>query len=105
MNMQTEFKIGNYVFDFRKRTLTLGADVRKLTTREAELLLIFCENMGELVERSFILKKLWGYDDFFNARSMDVFITKLRKYLSGDENVQLANVRGKGYRLLTEKEA
>lgn len=102
--MQTEFKIGGYVFDFRKRTLVYGDQTRKLTTREAELLLIFCENMGELVERSFILKKLWGYDDFFNARSMDVFITKLRKYLSEDENVALSNVRGKGYRLLTEKE-
>ncbi|MBO4961247.1 MAG: winged helix-turn-helix transcriptional regulator [Flavobacteriales bacterium] len=101
MNMQTEFKIGNYVFDFRKRTLVIGDESRKLTTREAELLLIFCENMGELVERSFILKKLWGYDDFFNARSMDVFITKIRKYLGGDQSVQLANVRGKGYRLLT----
>lgn len=104
MNMQTEFNIGSFLFDFRKRTLTIGEDVRKLTTREAELLLIFCENMGELVERSFILKKLWGYDDFFNARSMDVFITKLRKYLSADPQVQLANVRGKGYRLVPQKE-
>ena len=102
MNMQTEFKIGNYTFDFRKRTLTAGTESRKLTTREAELLLIFCENMGELVERSFILKKLWGYDDFFNARSMDVFITKLRKYLSGDPSIQLCNVRGKGYKLAKE---
>ncbi len=90
MNMQTEFKIGDYVFDFRKRTLTYGGETRKLTTREAELLLIFCENMGELVERSFILKKLWGYDDFFNARSMDVFITKLRKYLGQDETYSCA---------------
>ena len=104
MNMQTEFKIGAYVFDFRKRTLTFEGESRKLTAREAELLLIFCENMGELVERSFILKKLWGYDDFFNARSMDVFITKLRKYLGQDPNVQLANVRGKGYKLLCEKD-
>ena len=93
MNMQTEFKIGAYVFDFRKRTLTFEGESRKLTTREAELLLIFCENMGEL-----------GYDDFFNARSMDVFITKLRKYLGQDPNVQLANVRGKGYKLLCEKD-
>lgn len=83
--------------------LRTGGETRKLTTREAELLLIFCENMGELVERSFILKKLWGYDDFFNARSMDVFITKLRKYLGQDENVQLCNVRGKGYKLVTDK--
>lgn len=100
MNMQTEFNIGKLKFDFRKRTLSKGEETRKLTTREAELLLIFCENMGELVERSFILKKLWGYDDFFNARSMDVFITKLRKYLGDDPVVQLINVRGKGYKLI-----
>ena len=99
--MQTEFNIGKLKFDFRKRTLGKEDQERKLTTREAELLLIFCENMGELVERSFILKKLWGYDDFFNARSMDVFITKLRKYLAEDPAIELINIRGKGYKLIS----
>lgn len=98
--MKTEFDIGKYHFDFRKKMLSKGTESQRLTSREAELLLLFCESMGNLVERSFILKKLWGYDDFFNARSMDVFITKIRKYLKGDGNVELVNIRGKGYKLV-----
>jgi DNA-binding response OmpR family regulator len=63
-------------------------------------LLRYTQNKNEISDRSFILKKLWGTDDFFNARSMDVFITKLRKKLKNDENIQIVNVRGYGYKLI-----
>ena len=70
-----------------------------LTHRESELLFHLSEKQNEVLDRSFILKKLWGNDDFFNARSMDVFISKLRKKLSKDPTIKIINVRGFGYKL------
>ncbi len=97
---QDAIKIGSYVFDFSRQTLKYMEDEKKLLThREAHLLFHFCMNKNHVLDRSLILKKLWGDDDFFNTRSMDVFITKLRKKLSKDENIQIINVRGYGYKL------
>jgi DNA-binding response OmpR family regulator len=72
----------------------------QLTHREAHLLFHLIKNKNEVLDRSLILKKLWGNDDFFNARSMDVFITKLRKKLNLDSSIQIVNVRGYGYKLI-----
>jgi len=93
-------KIGNYLFNYTKQTLQLKEETATLTHRESELLYTLYQNKNEISDRSFILKKIWGDDDFFNARSMDVFITKLRKKLKLDENIQIVNVRGYGYKLI-----
>ena len=92
--------IGNYVFNLKKQTLQLNNTVEKLTHREAQLLFYLTKSKDQVLDRSFILKKLWGDDDFFNARSMDVFITKLRKKLKNDSAIQIINVRGYGYKLI-----
>ncbi|WP_028892395.1 response regulator transcription factor [Tenacibaculum sp. 47A_GOM-205m] len=92
--------IGNYIFNHTKQTLILNNDIKNLTHRESELLFHLSQNKNEILDRAFILKKLWGDDDFFNARSMDVFISKLRKKLKHDENIQIINVRGYGYKLI-----
>lgn len=92
--------IGQYTFDLTKQTLHLFEEKVSLTHREAELLHLLIENKNEIVDRSILLKKIWGNDDFFNGRSMDVFITKLRKKLSLDPNIQILNVRGQGYKLI-----
>ncbi len=93
--------IGEYIFDFPKQTLTFNFEEKELLThREAHLLFHLCKNQNQVLDRSLILKKLWGDDDFFNARSMDVFISKLRKKLKKDKNIQIVNVRGYGYKLI-----
>jgi two-component system response regulator TrcR len=96
----SSIKIGDYVFNHTKQTLEHKENTLALTHRESELLFLLTQNKNEISDRSFILKKLWGIDDFFNARSMDVFITKLRKKLKNDENIQIVNVRGYGYKLI-----
>lgn len=93
-------KVGNYSFDFPRQELHHNNDVTRLTHREAHLLFNLVKNKNQVLDRSLILKKLWGNDDFFNARSMDVFITKLRKKLKEDPKVEIVNVRGYGYKLL-----
>lgn len=95
-----ELAIGKFIFDLSKQTLTTGKKIQALTHREAHLLYHLIKNKNKVLERSFILKKLWGEDDFFNARSMDVFITKLRKKLKEDSSIQILNVRGYGYKLI-----
>ena len=94
-----DIPIGDYSFNYIKQELSLGQQTSSLTHRESELLYHLSKNRNEILERRFILKKLWGDDDFFNARSMDVFITKLRKKLNKDESIQIINVRGFGYKL------
>ncbi len=93
-------QIGNYTFNYTKQTLFIGEESQLLTHREAELLYHLTEKRNDVLDRSLILKKIWGDDDFFNARSMDVFISKLRKKLQQDDNVQIVNVRGFGYKLI-----
>lgn len=93
-------EIGKYLFNYTKQTLEFSNETFQLTHREAELLFYLTEKKNELLDRTFILNKLWGNDDFFNARSMDVFISKLRKKLKKDPNIQIINVRGFGYKLI-----
>lgn len=95
-----ELRVGKFQFDLKKQQLTINSQVQNLTHREAHLLFHLIKNKNQVLERSYILKKLWGEDDFFNARSMDVFITKLRKKLKDDPSIQILNVRGYGYKLI-----
>jgi len=94
------YKIGKFVFDTQKQTLTLGDIVSKLTTKESELLGLLCAHSNEILERSYALKVIWGNDNYFSARSMDVYITKLRKLLKDDPNIEIINIHGKGYKLI-----
>ncbi|MDT0553133.1 response regulator transcription factor [Urechidicola vernalis] len=92
--------IGKYTFDLLKQELLFGTSKENLTHREAQLLWHLHIQRNKVLERSIILKKLWGDDDFFNARSMDVFISKLRKKLKQDANIQIINIRGFGYKMI-----
>lgn len=93
-------QLGKYAFNFPKQELSFeNESPQMLTHREAHLLFNLIKNKNQLLDRSLILNKLWGTDDFFSARSMDVFISKLRKKLSKDPNIQIINVRGYGYKL------
>jgi two-component system, OmpR family, response regulator len=96
-----EFEIGQYHFDANKQTLTIDQTVHKLTTKESELLKLLCQNRNEVLERNFALKTIWIDDNYFNARSMDVYITKLRKYLQEDPSVEILNIHGKGFKLIS----
>jgi len=97
----SDIQIGEYTFQLKKQLLAhQGKNPIALTHREAHLLYHLYNNKNEILDRSVILKKLWGDDDFFSARSMDVFISKLRKKLQKDKNVQIINVRGYGYKLI-----
>ena len=92
--------IGKYQFHFVKQILKIAEEETYLTHREAQLLKQLYLHKNDLTDRSVILKELWGNDDFFNARSMDVFITKLRKKLKDDPSIQILNIRGYGYKLI-----
>ena len=96
----TSYTIGRFYFDVTKQLLTYNDQSQKLTTKESELLELLCRHRNEVLERNFALKSIWIDDNYFNARSMDVYITKLRKYLSRDETVEILNIHGKGYKLL-----
>jgi len=94
-------EIGAYTFNFPKQHITYkNSEKAQLTHREAHLLYHLIKHKNQVLDRSLILNKLWGTDDFFSARSMDVFITKLRKKLKQDESIQIVNVRGFGYKLI-----
>ncbi len=97
----SEILIADYIFQFKKQTLQYKKEVPvSLTHREAHLLYHLNNNKNEVLDRSVILNKLWNNDDFFSARSMDVYISKLRKKLKQDERIQIINVRGFGYKLV-----
>lgn len=100
---QEEFKIGKYKFDYKHQILDLKGVQHKLTTKEAELLKLLCLHANDVLDRNFALKSIWNDDNYFNGRSMDVYIAKLRKYLKEDAAVELINVHGKGFKLLTGK--
>ena len=97
---QTVFKIGAYSFDYSHQTLTINNVAQKLTTKEADLLRLLCINANDVLDRNFALKSIWKDDNYFNGRSMDVYIAKLRKYLKEDSKVELINVHGKGFKLM-----
>ena len=95
------YKLGNFLFDTQKQTLAIGDKVTKLTTKECELLSLLCAHANEILERNYALKTIWVDDNYFNARSMDVYITKLRKLLKDDPGIEIINIHGKGYKLIT----
>ncbi len=97
---QSEYKIGKYLFDSDKQLLILDNNIQKLTTKESELLKLLCNNKNSVLERNFALKTIWIDDNYFNARSMDVYIAKLRKYLKDDQSVKILNIHGKGFKLI-----
>lgn len=102
---KTEFDFGIFHFNHSLRILTnKTADTfEKLSPKEAHLLKMFCEYKNEVLPRSIALEKIWGKDDYFTARSMDVFIAKIRKYLSADNNIEIANIHGDGFRLVVSE--
>lgn len=96
----TMYKIGQFTFDTQKQVLSIGDKNTKLTTKESELLSLLCAHVNEILERNFALKTIWSDDNYFNARSMDVYITKLRKHLKDDPSIEIINIHGKGYKLI-----
>ena len=98
------YNIGRFVFDTQKQLLTIGDKQTKLTTKENELLALLCSHANEILQRDFALKTIWIDDNYFNARSMDVYITKLRKHLKDDDQIEIINIHGKGYKLITPDE-
>jgi DNA-binding response OmpR family regulator len=94
------YELGEYSFNFPKQQLVFKNKITKLTHREAHLLYHLVLKKNDVLDRTFILKKLWGNDDFFAGRSMDVFITKLRKKIAEDSQLEIVNVRGYGYKLM-----
>ncbi len=94
------YKIGEFTFDTQKQMLTIGDKQTKLTTKENELLALLCSHANEILQRDFALKTIWIDDNYFNARSMDVYITKLRKHLKEDPQIEIINIHGKGYKLI-----
>ncbi len=99
------YNIGKFLFDTQKQLLILGDEQTKLTTKESELLSLLCAHTNEILQRDFALKTIWIDDNYFNARSMDVYITKLRKHLKADESVEIINIHGKGYKLIAPEES
>jgi DNA-binding response OmpR family regulator len=102
------YKIGNFYFDTQKQELCINESITKLTTKENDLLVYLCANMNEVLDREFAVNTIWKpHHDFyqFAARSMDVYITKLRKLLSADPRVEIINVHGKGYKLVAPQDA
>jgi DNA-binding response OmpR family regulator len=94
------YTLGKYTFDTQKQVLQCSDTSYKLTTKESELLQLLCDNANQILERNFALKTIWVDDNYFNARSMDVYITKLRKYLKDEPAVEILNVHGRGFKLV-----
>ncbi len=97
---EVNFKIGAYNFNSEKQVLQHGNNEQKLTTKESQLLRLLCVHKNDVLDRSFALKSIWQDDNYFNGRSMDVYIAKLRKYLKEDSKVEIINIHGKGFKLL-----
>lgn len=100
--LQSKFSFGSYLFDYEKQQLVCRTGTIELTTKEADLFKLLCMHMNNILEREVALKTIWGSDNYFNARSMDVFISKIRKYFKDDPTVSIINVHGKGYKFIVE---
>lgn len=100
----TEYKFGKFLFDCQKQLLVIDDEKIKLTTKESEMLRALLQNANQILERNAALKSIWGEVTYFNARSMDVYITKLRKILQRDPEVGIVNIHGKGYKIVVPKE-
>lgn len=103
-SQKTFFQIGKYTFDYSRQILSFEGEDQKLTSKESSLLKMLCDRMNDVLDRSLALKRIWLDDNYFNARSMDVYIAKLRKYLKKDPDVELLNVHGKGFKLIANQE-
>ena len=97
---QVSFQIGSYMFDYQRQWLHRGDVEVKLTPTESELLRLLCTNLNRTLDRDKALREIWGNENYFTGRSMDVFISKLRKYLKDDAAVEIVSVHGKGYKLV-----
>lgn len=95
-----DYQLGKYIFNPNTRTLSYEEEVSKLTTKESDLLKMLIEKKNDVLERTLALKEIWGDDTYFNARSMDVYITKLRKLLSKEPSIEIINIHGKGFKLI-----
>ena len=95
--------VGKYIFDYVKMTLTFGDIVKRLSSKEADLIHILVQNRNELVPRSAILTKIWGNDDYFSAKSMDVYISKIRRFFKEDAGIEILNAYGSGYKLIVNE--
>ncbi|GAA0875567.1 response regulator transcription factor [Wandonia haliotis] len=98
------YKIGQYTFDSENYELKSTDFQKKLTKKEAEILSMLCKYKNQVLPRELVLNGVWGQDDYFVGRSLDVFITKLRKYLSGDDRVAITNVHGIGFKFICPEE-
>ncbi|PUZ27999.1 DNA-binding response regulator [Chitinophaga parva] len=98
-----EFQIGRYHFNSRLRSLEHDGQTQTLSPKENELLRMLCEHKNDLLPRELALKKIWGSDTYFNGRSMDVYIAKLRKYLKDDTHIEIVNIHGNGFRLVVQE--
>ena len=99
-NVRDTYQLGIYNFDVNKQLLYIEDKTIKLTTKESELLALLCANKNAILERNIALQAIWKDDNYFNARSMDVYITKLRKHLNKDNSIEILNVHGKGFKLI-----
>ena len=100
---QKEFTIGKFKYNSEYRTISDGKTEQKLTTKEGELLKLLAYNKNRVLDRDIALKSIWGNDNYFTGRSMDVYITKLRKYLKDDDRIEIVNIHGKGFKLLIKE--
>lgn len=96
------FKFGEYEFDYENLTLSYNDDINQLTLKEADLLRFFCTNQNVILDRTDILKSVWGDDDYFMGRSLDVFISRLRKYLKKDSNIKIETLHGVGFKFIVK---
>ncbi|MCB0400961.1 MAG: response regulator transcription factor, partial [Flavobacteriales bacterium] len=94
-----DFTIGNYHFDIKNQLLSYKKEEKRLTKKETRILSYLCEHLNDIAPRELILKNIWGTDDYFSGRSLDVFISKLRKYLSDDDRISITNIHGVGFKL------
>lgn len=99
MSQPRVLPLGRFIFDYTKMTLQMGEESEKLSSKETELLYILSLNKNELVQRNVILEKIWGNDDYFSAKSMDVYISKIRKLLRRDPGIEILNAYGVGFKL------
>ncbi|MCB0517188.1 MAG: response regulator transcription factor [Chitinophagales bacterium] len=97
---KTQYQLNDFSFDFNNQELATPQESFKLTTKEAALLKMLCDHSNDVLPRELALKAIWKEDNYFTARSMDVYITKLRKYLKSDDRIEIKNVHGRGYKLL-----
>ncbi len=99
----TSFNIGNYTFNYNSRELAYAGKTKKLSTKENELLRLFCENPNTVINRSRLLMEVWGNDDYFVSKSLDVYITRLRKLLNSETSISIQNYHSVGYKLIIQQ--